>query len=106
MLGKQRVTDKERWEREVARAEAEAAAVEGRKPEPPRYKVTVMVFSESDQTAIRRALSNWSPVNNTSRGCRSIIAYAQPKVISALLKRLGKTLEQNPPKKVTVSIEL
>jgi hypothetical protein len=102
---------KERWEREVARAEAEAAEVEGGKAEPdtPPYKVIVIVFSESDQAAIHAALSNWSPISKTAPGSkesRSIIAYVHPKDISTLLKKLGKPLEQNPPKKVRVSIEL
>ena len=97
--------DKRRWEREAAKAEADANIVEGGKKteaKPSAYKVTVMVFSENDQTTIQQALSNWSPISTTPTGkaCRTVSAHVQPTSIVALLEKLGKTLEKNQPEKL------
>ena len=104
--------DTNRWEREATKAEAEAAQIEnGSKVEaqPPLYKVTVMVFSESGQAAIYQAMSRWSPISKTLNGtkqARSVSVHVQPSNIATLLHVLGETLEQNQPNKVRVSIEL
>lgn len=102
-----------RWEREAAKAEAEAARVDDRgeaEPEgPPLYAVTVLVFTESDQTAIYQALLNWSPISKSLLGpkqLRSVSAHFQAKDIGTLMNKLGKALEGNQPEKVRVSIEL
>jgi hypothetical protein len=71
--------------------------------------VTVMVFAESDQTAIYQALSHWSPISKTLNGtkqARSVSVHIQPSSIGKLLHILGDTLEKNQPKKVRVNIEL
>ncbi len=68
-----------------------------------------MVFSESGQAAIYRALSNWSPISKTMNGtkqARSVSVHVQPSNIATFLNVLGETLEQNQPNKVRVSIEL
>ena len=101
-----------RWDREATKAEAEAAEVEGGKttePESPLYAITVMVFSESDQTAIYKSLSNWSPTSKTltsTKQTRSVSVHVPPSGIGKLLHVLGETLEHNQPQQVRVSIEL
>lgn len=101
-----------RWEREVGKAEAEAAEVDGGvQPgaKPAVYAVTVVVFTDGDQTAMYQALSNWSPIRKTLSGTkqtRSVTAHVQPNGISALLHQLGDSLEQSQLRKVRVSIEL
>ncbi len=104
--------DEKRWEREVAKAEAEAAEVEnGVKAGPNRalYSVTVLVFTENDQTVIHQVLSDWSPISKSLLGpkqLRSVSAHVRPKDIGTLMHKLGNALEGNQPKKVRVSIEL
>lgn len=104
--------DTGRWERKAAKAEAEAAKVEASDEEqenPALYKVMVMVFTESDQQAVREALSNWSPLVTTPQGSkqfRSLSAHVQPEGIGVLLQRLGQALKQCQPRTVKVSIEL
>ncbi len=104
--------DTARWEREVGKAEAEAAQDEGGEQAEAAsslYAVTVFMFTESDQTAMYQALSNWSPIRKTLAGtkqARSVTAHVLPNGIGALLHQLGDTLEQNQPRKVRVSIEL
>lgn len=101
-----------RWEQAATKAEAEAVEVDGGKttePVPPLYAITVMVFSESDQTAIYNSLSDWSPISQTSLGnkqTRSVSVHIRPKDISSALEKLGKTLEENQPMKLRVNIEL
>jgi hypothetical protein len=108
----QDIPDTNRWEQEATKAEAEAAEVEGGKttePESPLYAITVMVFSESDQTAIYKSLSNWSPTGKTLTGTkqtRSVSVHVPPSSIGKLLHVLGETLEHNQPQQVRVSIEL
>jgi hypothetical protein len=103
------LSDQGRWERETSKAEAEAAEVEGEdksEVKVPLYKLTAIVFSESDQSAIYESLLNWSPTSSNSLGSKSIILHARTTDIGTLLTKLGKTLEQSQPEKVRVSIEL
>ncbi len=101
-----------RWEREVAKAEAEAAKLgDGgtAAPATPFYKVTVMVFSEGDQAAIHGALAKWSPITKSlggSKQLRTVSANAEQRQIGTLLQRLASALDQNQPRKLRVSIEL
>lgn len=110
--GEDDAPDEARWEREVAKAEAEAAVVENASktdPVAPLYKVTVMAFADADQEAMYQALLNWSPVRKTSLGTkqvRSVYAGVGPNDIGTVLEKLGKALETNQPQKVRVSIEL
>ena len=101
--------DSEKWEREVAAAEEEAGAHEGgQKTEAAHYKMTIMVFSESDQVALQQALSNWSPVTKplaNKKHAYSVTVTADLGVIGDLLTKLGTTLQQSQPQKVRVSIE-
>lgn len=105
-------SDTRRWEREVSKAEAEAAQIDdGSQAESQRatYSVTVTVFAESDHEAVEQALSDWSPTTKYlggSRTLRNLKAQAQPHQIGVLLQKLGKVLAGNQPKKVRVSIEL
>lgn len=105
-------SDTRRWEREVSKAEAEAAQIDdGSQAESQRatYSVTVTLFAESDHAAVEQALSDWSPTTKYlggSRNLRNLKAQAQPYQIGVLLQRLGKVLAGNQPKKVRVSIEL
>lgn len=102
--------DSEKWEREVAAAEEEAGVHQGGdKTEAARYKMTVMVFSESDQAALQQALASWSPVSKplaNKKQAHSVTVNADLAVIGDLLAKLGTTLQQSQPKKVRVSIEL
>ncbi len=104
--------DEARWEREVSKAEAEAAGVEDgseSSPEASLYKVTVLAFADADQEAMYQALLKWSPVRKTSIGTkhiRSVSAGVRTTDIAILLDKLGKALEENRPQKVRVSIEL
>lgn len=105
-------SDTRRWEREVSKAEAEAAQIDdGSQAESQRatYSVTVTVFAESDHAAVEQALSDWSPTTKYlggSRNLRNLKVQAQPHQIGMLLQKLGKALAGNQPKKVRVSIEL
>jgi ParB-like chromosome segregation protein Spo0J len=106
---KKDTTDKQRWERVVMQAEAEAAQVERGKSEPetPLYTVIVMVYNDSDQASIEDALSMWSPARKTvGPRLRCLTSQAEQGDISTLLHKLAKCLEQHRPKEVRVSIEL
>lgn len=103
-------SDKNRWENAAAKAEAEAAVVEGVKktvPKPRDYRVLVKVATEGDQTNIHNALSNWSPLSTTPVGnSRSVSANVRTEDIGTALQKLGKALEGQQPKSLKVSIEL
>jgi hypothetical protein len=95
----------------VAAAEAEAAVQQSsdKTEVTNHYKMTVTVFTVSDQAVLQQALSEWSPVCTpvaNSKQARSVTVKVDLEQIGDLLATLGTTLQQNPPKKLRVIIEL
>lgn len=99
-----------KWEQQAAKAETEARAI-GKEPEitPSGYAVSVIVFSEADNTAIQDGLSNWNPKSTLLHGSkhnRNVSASVPQNDIPELLNRLSRTFQNCTPSRIRVSIEL
>jgi len=98
-----------KWEQQAAKAESEARAI-GKEPDiaPSGYAITVMVFSEADNTAIQDGLSRWNPKSKPVHGStnRNVSASVPPDDIPMLLNQLSRIFQDCPPSKIRLSIEL
>lgn len=100
------VANSNRWEREVAIAEAEAEAVNGEEddtvvPEQRLYKIGVTVSDSLELKAIFKSLKLWTP---TEEGDSAQLAIPVGD-IGVLFSDLGKTLQQVRPVSVKVCVE-
>lgn len=102
--------DTNRWEREVAKAEAEAAEFgdDGSVvPTASTYKITIMVLSDAEQPAVQLALAQWKPTSKSlggSKKLRTYVAHIPPTDMAELGINLGKLLKGERAKKLQVSI--